>query len=249
MSKFIFIFCILGMIQFPRQHPGVSATVGDEQQEAPSHLIWDALLTDYVSADGMVDYQGLQADKQQLESYLERLAERIPGDHWSREEKLAYYINLYNAGTLRLILDHYPLQSIRDIRNPWGKKRLRIGDKSYSLNDIEHGILRKMNEPRIHFAVNCASFSCPKLLPEAFTAENIDAQLEAAAQAFINDPLRNRIDGDSALISRLFKWYKGDFTDKGGTLISYLNTYLEDPLPEDTKLDFLPYDWSLNQSR
>jgi hypothetical protein len=247
MSNYLLIFWLLGIAQLPPQH--TEKTVAELQREVPSHAIWDTLLLNHVSRDGMVDYKSFQNDRPQLESYLEYLAEHAPDTHWSREEKLAYYINLYNAGTVRLILDHYPLNSIKDIRKPWGKKRLRIGEESYSLNDIEHGILRKMGEPRIHFAVNCASFSCPKLLPEAFRAKDIDLQLDAAARAFINDPLHNRIKGSSAEISRLFKWYKGDFTREGGTLISYLNTYLKAPLPEDAKLDFLPYNWSLNDSR
>ena len=244
MSKFIFIFCLFGILRSPGQ--ATPPVVADTKQATPSHALWNALLSEYVSTNGMVDYRGFEEERDKLEAYLDMLGSHVPGDHWSREAKLAYYINLYNAGTVRLILEHYPLASIKDIRNPWGKDRLRIGDRFYSLNDIEHGILRKMEEPRIHFAVNCASFSCPKLPTEAFTAEQIDRQLDIAARAFINDPLRNRIGNDSASLSRLFKWYKGDFTGAGTSLVSYLNRYLDVPLREDAKLDFLEYDWSLN---
>ncbi|WP_158211860.1 DUF547 domain-containing protein [Robiginitalea sediminis] len=247
--RFARFFCLLGFLQFCNWHPGVRLPDPDPAQSAPTHETWDALLKAHVSEDGMVDYQGMLRDRDVLRDYLEMLSQHIPGEHWSREARLAYYINLYNAGTVNLILEHYPVKSIKDIRNPWGRKDLQIGDKRVSLDDVEHGILRKMDEPRIHFTVNCASFSCPKLLPEAFTEAEAERQLDEAARAFINDPLRNRIGKGDYALSRIFKWYGGDFKTTGRSLEAFLNTYLEEPLPEGARPEFLPYDWSLNSQR
>lgn len=211
------------------------------------HDAWDALLKKHVDPDGWVDYKGFETDRASLQAYLDHLGSHVPGDHWSKEEQLAYYINLYNAGTVLLILDNYPLESIKDIWNPWGKNRLTIGTSTYSLNDIEHRVLRKMDEPRIHFAINCASYSCPKLLTEAFTANRMEDQLQAATQGFINDPTRNEIRADAVRLSRIFKWYKGDFTQSDRSLLDYINAFLPQSLPAGTDIEYLPYDWSLNE--
>lgn len=218
------------------------------QVEPPSHAGWTQLLSAHVSEDGLVDYKGFLQDREPLVAYLELLASRAPEPEWNRAETMAYYLNLYNAGTIALILEYYPLESIRDIPNPWGKNRIALGNRTVSLNDIEHKILRKMGDPRVHFALNCASFSCPKLPREAFEAPRLEAQLEAATRAFINDPLRNRIGDGTPRLSRIFKWYQADFT-KGASLESFLNRYLEVPIPAGTRMDYLSYDWSLNEVR
>ena len=212
----------------------------------PEHEAWDSLLRTYVSEDGLVDYLGFQRDKGKLQAYLALLSRHVPGRNWKRKELLAYFINLYNAGTVMLILEHLPLGSIRDIPRPWGNKFLTVGDQNISLSEIEHGILRKMDEPRIHFAINCASQSCPKLLSFAFTSATLESQLEKATHDFINDPERNRISAEKAALSRIFKWYRKDFTTRETSLIQYLNPYLPDPIPENTPVQYLPYDWSLN---
>ncbi len=216
-------------------------------QQAPDHKAWDALLRNNTYPDGTVNYNGFALQRDALEAYIRNLEVTPPADTWSRNEKLAYYINLYNAVTIRLILDHFPVESILRIRNPWGKKLFRVGDTELTLNELEHEILRKMEEPRIHFAINCASFSCPVLQPYAFTADKLDAQLDEVTRNFINDPKRNRVRPGDVSLSRIFKWYREDFTANGGSLLSYINSYLESPLPTGTKIDFLPYDWSLNR--
>lgn len=235
------------MLQFYGLHQTVTLPPGDPAQEAPSHVVWDNLLKSHVGAGGLVNYNGFMQDRKTLEKYLESLSEHIPANRWSREARLAYYINLYNAATVLLILDHYPIESIRDISDPWGSKRIQIGDERYSLEQIEHGILRKMDEPRIHFAINCASFSCPELRPWAFSEADLENQLEYTARDFINDPLRNHISEERAKLSRIFKWYKSDFKQNGMSLIDYLNQYLTSPIAEETRKDYLTYDWSLNE--
>jgi len=210
------------------------------------HNIWDRLLNSFVDDNGNVNYIGFKKESGTLTRYLEQLGSNPVNEDWSREKKLTYYINLYNAATVKLILDNYPLASITDIPKPWDKKWIKYGGELISLGEIEHKILRKMNEPRIHFAINCASFSCPKLLNTAYTENKLDKQLDKAAKDFINDPSRNIISENKVQLSRIFKWYKKDF-EKNGSLISYLNQYLKSSISPDTKIEFIKYNWSLNE--
>ncbi len=215
--------------------------------QAPNHGQWGDLLKQYVNADGNVDYAGFKKDEAKLDSYLRDLAQNEPSISWSKDEKLAFYINLYNAATVKLILDHYPVNSIKDIPSRWKQKWIVLGNKLVSLNYIEHQVLRKMNEPRIHFAINCASYSCPKLLNVAFTAPSMERLLSKTAVDFVNDQKRNRFGNGKAQLSKIFRWYKGDFT-ANGTLLEYINTYLDNPTAKNAKVEYLDYDWSLNDA-
>ncbi|WP_350289968.1 DUF547 domain-containing protein [uncultured Croceitalea sp.] len=219
-----------------------------ELSNALSHKSWNALLKKYVDNDGNVNYHGFKGDEAKLQTYLDFLAKNKPTTDWSKNEKLAYYINLYNAATVKLILDNYPTKSIKDIRSPWGKKWVKIGDKLHSLGGIEHKILRKMNEPRIHFAINCASYSCPKLINAAFTANEMEAQLAQATKDFINDTTRNKFNDNSAKLSEIFKWYKGDFTENG-TVLEYIKKHTDKSINTKSKISYLNYDWSLNEAK
>lgn len=221
---------------------------GQTGDAGPDHALWGELLRKHVQADGLVDYQGFAGDRGQLDAYIDSLTGQTPDATWGRDRRLAYFINLYNALTVRLILDHYPLGSIRDLPNPWGKEVITIGGKGYSLDVIEHQVLRKMGEPRIHFALNCASRSCPILQPHAFTEKSLSAELDAAARSFINDPARNQVAPHSARLSRIFQWYRSDFESKGERLVDFLNTYLDTPLEPNGRIRYLPYDWHLNES-
>jgi len=213
-----------------------------------SHAIWNSLLTKYVSNEGDVDYKGLLTNTHKLQEYLEDLNYNAPNSSWTKNKKLAYYINLYNAATIKLILDNYPTESIKNLRKPWSKAIVKIGNQLISLGDLEHTILRKMNEPRIHFAINCASYSCPKLLNIAFTANNVEMLLEETTRDFINDTTRNIIQKNNIELSEIFRWYKKDFMI-GGTLITYLNKYSKTAIVPNAKISYLKYDWSLNERR
>ena len=216
--------------------------------ETLDHTPWDNLLKKHVDEQGNVDYKAFRSDSDDLKNYLDYLTINPISTTSSKDELLAYYINLYNASTIQLILGNYPIDSIKDIPRPWGKKRVKIGDDNYSLGEIEHDVLRKMNEPRIHFAINCASFSCPKLLNEAFIPSKLEQQLEKATYDFINDPSKNKLSNNAVKISKIFKWYKRDFT-KGKSLIDFLNKYSDIDISNDTKIHYLTYDWRLNEKR
>jgi len=210
------------------------------------HSVWDQLLKKYVDDNGDVNYKGFKQEAKLLNGYIDYLATKIPSENWSKQEKLAYYINVYNANTIKLIIDNYPTKSIKDIKNPWSKNRIKIGEEDFSLEDIEHKILRKMNEPRIHFAINCASASCPKLLNMAYTADNIETLLEKATKDFISDSDKNKISKENVQLSKIFDWYKKDFT-KNGSLIDYINHYSKVKIDSNAKIYYLDYDWNLNE--
>ena len=214
----------------------------------PSHEVWNVFLQQYVDEAGKVNYAGFKKDNAKLGDYLHHLAKHPPSATWAKQDSLAYYINLYNAATVKLIVDHYPVKSIKDIPNRWGKKWIQVGSSMVSLDDIEHKILRKMHEPRIHFAINCASYSCPNLLSEAFVPENMEEQLTEVARNFVNDPTKNRLKKEEAQLSRIFKWYKGDFT-KNGSLLEYINQFSKHPIRANADIDYMDYDWSLNDAK
>lgn len=208
------------------------------------HELWTKLLQKYVGDDGMVDYQGFQLEKEALDAYVGMLSDRVPSKSWPVQEQLAYYINTYNANTIALVLKHYPLRSIRDIDGAWTKEIIRIGDTHISLGGLENSILRKMNEPRIHFAINCASISCPKLQNTAFTAQNVDSLLNKATIEFIRSSEKNSIDVGHAHLSKLFKWYTADFDN--GHLKDYINQYSLRKLTRNAIIDYKDYNWDLN---
>ena len=220
----------------PTEAPAPSST-------APDHSPWNGLLQRHVDGNGRVDYGGFAREQAALDRYLATLAERTPEDDWTREERLAYWINAYNAYTIKLILDHQPVQSIRDIDQPWERKWITLGGKSYSLNNIEHDIIRqRFNEPRVHFALVCAAKSCPPLPNEAFTAQNLNTLLQQRTRRFINDERFNVTQEAVVRVSPLFDWYGEDF----GEVREYLNDYLATDIPEGKEISFLDYDWSLN---
>ena len=138
------------------------------------HSVWTSFLQVYVSKEGHADYKSIKSNNSELNNYLNQFVDISPKENWTKQEKLAYWINAYNAFTIKLIIDNYPINSIKDIKNPWDQKFIPINGDMLSLNHIEHEILRKMDEPRIHFAIVCASESCPKLQNKAFIAENLE---------------------------------------------------------------------------
>lgn len=210
-----------------------------------NHSTWTNLLQKHVSKQGNVNYEGFKNDKQNLQNYITSLRENSPTNSWRKEEKLSYWINAYNAFTIDLILRHYPLKSIKDIKNPWDLRYWKIDNKWYNLNEIEHDILRKMKEPRIHFAIVCASFSCPKLQNTAFNAFELEDQLTNATKEFLNNSKRNNITVNSIELSKIFQWFAKDFK-QNGSLVDFLNTYSDVTISAKAKKSFKNYNWDLN---
>lgn len=223
--------------------------------EKVDYALFGSLLSAHVG-NGVVDYKGFKTDEAQLDEHLAAMSavdpERLP----DREERMAFYINLYNAWTIKLILTRYPdLESIKDLggifQSPWEKKIVKLNGATVTLDHIEHEVLRpKFKDPRIHFAVNCASKSCPPLLNEPYSGDTLDRQLDSVTKAFINDPQRNYLQDNVLYVSRIFKWYGKDFKEG---IPAFFKQYAEQPLKrklEDNssriEVKFLEYDWSLN---
>lgn len=224
----------------------LGATTPEKSQGAPDHIGLDSLLQHYVSESGKVNYKGLKSAKAALDAYCKLLSDNPVQDAWTKAEKMAYWINAYNAFTLQLIVAHYPTKSIMnfDGGKTWAVKRIRIGGRKYSLDNIEHDILRpQFKDPRVHFAVNCASKGCPPLWNHAFTAENLGEALDARARVFINSPDFNILTAKQLQLSKIFDWYGADF----GNLPAFLNRYATVKINADARITFLPYNWNLNE--
>ncbi len=222
-----------------------------QDRDAP----YAALLAAHVH-DGVVDYAGLKGREKELDAYLEALT-RVDPASLNREERFAYYINVYNAWTLKLILEHYPgIGSIKEagslLRSPWKRTFVRLKSGTVSLDDVEHGLLRpQFRDPRVHFAVNCASVSCPPLASAPYEGAGLDAALDAAARRFINNPANTFVKDGTLHVSRIFDWYGDDFGGRQGVW-AFVRRYADPELAgkmdaaKEQDLAYLPYDWSLN---
>lgn len=234
---------------------GPVGLISDSRSEtAVDYSIYADLLITYVH-QGNVDYRGFKTEESKLDRHL-KVLENVDPDRLSRNEQFAFYINAYNAWTIKLILSGYPgIKSIKDLgsifQSPWKKKICRIDGDVVTLDNIEHDILRpRFKDPRVHFAINCAALSCPPLLSQPFLGSTLDRQLDDATRAFINNPKRNYLDGEILYVSRIFKWFGKDFDDD---IIGFFLTYADDHLKKELeakknsiKVEYLSYDWSLN---
>ena len=227
------------------------------------HSAWDALLARHVAArDGganLVAYDGFSAkDRAQLERYVTAMA-AIPIGDYPRDEQLAYWINLYNALTVQVVLDNLPVASIRDINTspglfssgPWGQEVVSVEGHALSLNDIEHRILRPIwRDPRIHYGVNCASIGCPDLAPRAYTGATVQGMLDAAARSYVNDPRGVLVRDGKVTVSRIYDWFIEDFGGSEQAVLDHLRRYAEPDLAARLTvvggLTDTQYDWSLN---
>lgn len=219
------------------------------------HSLLDKVLRDHVDAEGRVDYAKLHADREDLDAYLAVL-KKTEFDGLGRDAKLVLLINAYNAFTLALILDHYPLKSINDIPDAkrWKARRWQVGALTLSLDEIENSYLRpKFREPRIHFAINCASIGCPPLRREAYRVKDIDKQLQDAATRMHNDTAWLELDEEKGTLrlTELYDWFHGDFEQVAGTTLEFaarFNTKLAAMLKAGKRptVEFIDYDWSLN---
>ena len=231
-----------------------------------SHKTWSIFLQKNITISGhasKVNYKAIKTNSKELENYLANLEVITQSQfkNFTKNEKLAFLINAYNAFTIKLIVDHYPVKSIKDIGgflgNPWKLKFFKLFGESKNLDNIEHDMIRNwFNEPRIHFAVVCASVGCPSLQNVAFTRENLDQLLEKAALNFLTDFNKNQYLSDKKQLnlSSIFKWYGDDFVKKNGSLENFLATRITSDLEQqksilnkESSIVFLDYDWSLNE--
>jgi hypothetical protein len=260
-----------------------NSVTGEPSKFDQSHSIYDSLLKKYVH-NGRVDYKGFIASKEEFDTYLKQLGSVSENDYvnWSREEKLVFWINAYNAFTIKAVTNHYPIKrnknlvgvfypknSIRQIDGVWDKLKFQAVGRTVTLENIEHGILRKeFKESRIHFAIVCASVGCPDLRGEAYKANVINEQLESAATEFINNPQKGvkiNPDDKTVRLSRIFDWFGGDFIEKFGNgelfkdrdpkeraVLNFVEKHLQ--FEEERrflkkgkfKTSYLKYDWTLN---
>jgi len=241
----LFILIVLGFKQMV-----------ENNSRAINHKQWTALLKKHVNNKGDVNYKAFIKDSAALNRYLKLLGDNPPDSSLTKEEKFAYWINAYNAFTVKLITQNYPLKSIKDLgstatkNSPWDKKFFTIGGREMTLNNIEHDILRKQfNDPRLHFAINCASYSCPKLLNSAFRASSLNKQLNARAINFFNDTTKNIITPTQPRLSSILLWYGDDFTKTGVSKIEYINKYSHVKILPTTKIEYMKYNWDLNEQR
>ena len=251
---------------------GVATLLGDPMPQRASfdYTPLQSVLSNYVDAKGMVDYAPLKRNRGDLDKMIEQISAVSPDNKPqlfpTREAKLAYWINAYNAWILRIVVDNYPTSSITKIGViPYGAffvKRVSLGGERMTLRSLENDVIRaRFHDPRIHFAINCASASCPPLSTRVYLPGTLDEQLDAAARKFINDNRQVRLDvgGNRIELSKIFDWYASDFTESlsskpGGkrTVMDYIRGYLDDERRQalakipNAKVNYQDYDWSLN---
>ena len=250
MKSCIFIVLLI-LLFFAPLNMGVQG----RSKDSVDHSIYATLLEKYVKK-GQVDYRGFKSEEVKLDQYLIVL-EKTDYDNLSRNEQFAFYVNAYNAWTIKLILSGYPgVKSIKDfgniLKSPWKKKICRIDGDVITLDDIEHKILRpRFKDPRVHFAINCAALSCPPLISEPYRGDTLDRQLDHSARIFINNPQRNYLEDNTLYISKIFKWFSEYFNND---VIGFLMKYAKEDLKKELevkrskiKIKYLNYDWSLNE--
>ncbi|MGB5287852.1 MAG: DUF547 domain-containing protein [Ignavibacteriaceae bacterium] len=226
--------------------------------QSQTHKVFTDVLQKYVKY-GLVDYKAFKQD-QKFETYLNKLS-NTDLSQLSEREELAFWINTYNAFTLKAIIDNYPVKSINDIKygekSVWDEDFIPINKKKYSLNEIEHKILRvRFDEPRIHFAIVCASISCPALRNEAFDANKLEAQLQEESVRFLTDKDRNDFDLSkrTAYLSKIFDWFDEDFGKNDKEILQFVSKFLPDNIKKDMlentdkwKINYKDYNWNLNE--
>lgn len=233
------------------QESDADAATDGPARAAQLHAGYSQLLQSYVKGI-QVDYLTWASnwdDLKGLHDYVDALSGLDP-KNWPDDDAIAYWINLYNAVTVRLILDHYPVDSIKDIGGAWKKDRVEVVGEPFSLNAIENDVLRRMTrDARIHFAINCASVGCPPLRNEAYLADRLEEQLEDSTRRALQLDTQLVVVGDTVVLSKIFGWYERDFEDDAGSVANFIERYRDDLPLDDYKLETMDYDWSLNDTR
>lgn len=232
----------LGIVLF------LTVLLGNAQSTTDFFSKTDAFLKSHVT-EGRVDYKAIKENASQLDALLD-MAENIVVAKNNTNEYQAFWINGYNLLVIKGVIENYPLRSPLDVGGFFDKNKHAIGGENISLNDIENNLLRGNfpSEPRFHFVLVCAGLGCPPIIPTAYKPETLDAQLDIQTKKAVNDPNFIRVANNQIKISQIFEWYKGDFTQNGQSLVDFINKYKAERLPENAKISYYPYDWTLNES-
>lgn len=207
---------------------------------------YNNFLYKYVSFTGNVNYDGIYLNKPELEELVLYFEKNIPSATTSKPEKIAFWINSYNLHSIKLIIDNYPVNSINDVIEPFKVNFISYKGILLSLDYVENEILRKLDDPRVHFGINSASISSPILVNEAFEPETLDKQLNTAARFFINDATKNQLATDKSSVSKIFQWYKNDFT-ASKSIVEFINQYALVKLNDATVLNYSEFNFGLNK--
>lgn len=255
LRRLMFLTCFFTMCSFLISNGRAQAVEYDSQ-----HRLWQEVLADFVHG-GNVDYASLQKSPAKLEHYLDQLAAVTEEefDRWSEFEQLAYLYNLYNAQTLKVVIDHYPIRSIRDIgglfAGAWDRRVVRLFGKYTSLNVLKHEVIRqRFNEPRTHFALVLAAKGSPDLRGEPYLPQKLNDQLNEQAELFLEDQNQNRVDDKEKILylSSIFKWFRKDFEQENNELWSVIRPYAPEALnrafDDAYSIKYSDYDWRLNQT-
>lgn len=238
---FLFIFLAVSNL-------GFTAT----QEEADQ--LYKKVLQSYVQ-DGLVDYSGLKSNPDDLKQFLSDSASisKETFDSWNNDQRLAFLINLYNAQSLAIVAENYPVKSIKDIDadlgGPWKQPIVNIFGYKMTLDDLEHKLIRKNHpDPRVHFALVCAALGCPDLINTPYQAEILDDQLDQQTKGFLADSDKNSIDVEQKTLklSPIFDWFKEDFAAQSGSIIEFVNPYYNNKANNGFEIEYTNYDWSLN---
>ena len=207
---------------------------------------YNNFLSKYVSFTGNVNYDNIYLNKPELEALVLSFEKNVPTTTTPKPDKIAFWINSYNLHTIKLIIDNYPLNSINDVIDPFKVNFISYKGILLSLDYVENEILRKLDDPRVHFGINSASISSPILINEVFEPETLDKQLNTAARFFINDASKNQLAKDQASVSKIFQWYKNDFT-ASKSLVEFINQYALIKLTDATVFTYKEFDFGLNK--
>ena len=221
---------------------------GQDIKEHVSHSSWDALLSRHVTSEGKVNYDGFKSDIAKLDAYLNLIGNNEAKPGWTQAEKKAFWLNTYNAWTIKLVLERYPVNSIKDVSaKPWDKRFIKVGANTLTLNDIENKIIRRQfKDARIHFAVNCAAISCPKLSNKAFTLLNVEKELDRLTKEFFKSENVKLVE-KSAQLSKIFEWYAEDFIQESESVLKFVEQYSGMTFHSKVKVNYLDYNWKLNE--
>lgn len=247
MRPYIYIFIAVLIITLAINIQSVNA-------DSPDNQLYEKVLKTYVN-EGLVNYSDLKTNSQDLNQYLQQTSQITKEEFskWNTSKQLAFLINLYNAQTLSLIVDNYPVKSIKDIASdsggPWEQPIVNLFGNKISLNALEHEVIRKnYPEARVHFALVCAALGCPELINTPYQSAILDKQLDDQTRVFLMDSSKNSIDTSTEVLrlSPIFDWFKEDFISKSGSVIEFVNPYFSNQATEEFKIEYTNYDWSLN---